>query len=87
MAAPQYAPEMLCQATAADSGGRARQRGNGVKKQEASRVSPALMEERAKSANELISEPRTARRSGRRGVTVAGDLVIIGVLCNSWFGK
>lgn len=45
------------------------------------------MEERAKSANELISEPRTARRSGRRGVTVAGDLVIIGVLCNSWFGK
>lgn len=87
MADPQYAPEMLCQATAADSGGRARKRGNGVKKQEAGRVSPALMEERAKSASELMSEPRTTRRAGRRGTTVAADLVIIGVLFNSWLGK
>lgn len=76
MAAPQYAPEMLCQATAADSGGRASKRGNGVKKQGAGRISPALMEERANSASKLMSEPRTIKRAGGRGATVAGNLVI-----------
>lgn len=45
------------------------------------------MEERAKSASELMSEPRTTRRDGGRGVKVAGDLVILGVLFNSWLGK
>lgn len=87
MAAPQYAPETLCQATAADSGGRASKRGNGVKKQGVGRVSPALMEKRAKSKSELMSEPRTTKRAGGRGATVAGDLVILGVLFNSWLGK
>lgn len=36
------------------------------------------MEERAKSASELMSEPRTTRRASGRGATVAGDLVITG---------
>lgn len=83
MAAPQYALEMLCKATAADSGDRASKCENGVKKQGAGRVSPTLMEERAKSPSELMSEPKTTRRAGGRGVTVAGDLVLLGVLFNS----
>lgn len=87
MAALQYAPEMLCQATAAGSGGRASKCGNGVKKQGAGRASPALMEERAKSASERMPEPRTSRKAGGRGATVAGDLVILGMLFNSWLGK
>lgn len=64
MAAPQYAPEMLCQATVADSGGRASKHGNGVKKWGAGRVSPALMEERAKSS---ASEPWSQRQPGELG--------------------
>lgn len=87
MAALQFAPEILCQATAADSGGRASKHGNGVKKQGAVRTSPALMEERAKSASELRSEPKTTRRASGRGATVAEDLVILGVPFNSWLGK
>lgn len=65
---------MLCQDLAADSGGRDSKHGNRVKKQGAGRVSPALMEGRAKSsASEITTEPRTSRRAGGRGATVAGD--------------
>lgn len=88
MAASQYAAEMLCHATAADSGGRVSKNGNGVKKEGAGRVSPALMEEGAKSsASELISEPRTTRRAGGRGATVTGDLVILGYSLTAVLGN
>lgn len=75
--------------TAADSGGRASKRGNGVKKRGVGRASlPALMQERARpSGSELTSEPRTTRRAAGRWATVAGGLEILEVLFNSWLGK
>lgn len=75
--------------TAADSGGRASKRGNGVKKQRAGRSSlPVLMQKQTRpSGIELMSEPRTTRRAAERQATVAQGLEILVVLFESWLRK